>query len=1320
MNENASYIFDVETPVEWTLTGDKIWIAGWFISKTGAIFRDMRVWVDDRPFSGIYGLPRPEIEKKYRGQAGLPYAGFSFLVEPHQGARLLRLELLDHGNHWVEIWRQAIMVKGGTAHARPRLEAHLVPGIIETLLKEQRRHPGVTDASLIALARTHVLESATEQLVVQPSPPFWGALETPSVGGHTQYGKLPVTGWLIHLEKRVTGITALADPLMEHAVALGLPRDDAVQMFPQHAGAARSGFYGMVDVVQDQPDPICLKVFAELDDGSKHLVFVRPFRQQNFNHKEQPYPEFSRRLFGSTLRILWTACRQLHIQPDRLGRLGPALLDSYRTFRRRAPASLAHLALEQEPPYRQWLRHNRLSPTLAGLMQSQAGSLPASGPLFGFLADVRDCRAEHLRDLAASLQAQFYASWELHLVLPPAASGDVLRQARALANGGRIRLHHAPELRTFTDALNAALGSSRASHVAWLPAHGRLSPDALLQVAERLVAQPGLELVYTDEDRMDDSAVRSAPGFKPDWSPALALSGLFPGHLSVVPRARLLEAGAFRESFELVPWYDALLRLGDRLPAALVAHVPFVCYHARASVPVTLDLADPSIEQARRALQETMRRRGWPADPFLPETAHHRRRRYHQLHWPKTQLASLPVTIVIPTRDRLHLLQECFELLNETVDWTHVSLIIVDDHSRDADAVHFLEMIQRRPGLRCKVLRPADPSAPFNYSRLVNLALPHVETPLLLHLNNDVNALEPGWLEEMAGWFTLPDVGVVGAKLLYPEKTLNHTGIIVGPHGGLADTPFARIHENDVDQVEWHSATREVAAVTGACLLTRTALYRELQGFDEKSLGVAFNDVDYCLRAGAAGHRVLYTPQAKLMHWGSATRGVTFDEAEHIAFIRRYPGFRDPWLNPSLVLADARLVPSTVRYVHAARGGHLRVLLLTHNLNLEGAPLFLIEYATYLVREAGFGLEVVTTQDGPLRARYEELGARITVVDRHPIYAAATPAEFAARVGEVRARIDFSRIDLVVCNTLVCYWGVHLAHQAGKPSLYYIHESSSIFRFFEKMLPLPMHALVDDSFKLATRALFLCRATEAYYKDLDVHGNFRRVPSWIQVEAIEEFKRTHSRAELRRRYGYRDDETIIANIGTVCERKGQHTFIRAVEHFNRQHEGGVNHRFLLVGGRAGIYLDLVRDEIKRMGIPNLEIIMETRDAYHFFQLADLFVCSSFEESFPRVLLEAMAFRTPIVSTDVHGIPEMVRQRAEAYLVPPGDDLALSRMMKTCLDKERSGKSLTATAYSKVLRYYDYQRVLPYHVELAREAYLDFDPAAATTQLLPRP
>lgn len=1306
MNENYAYIFDVETPSHWTFSGGKTWVSGWFISKTGAVFRDMRILIDDRIATGIFGVPRPEIEQKYRGHAGMPHAGFAFLVEPPAGARWLRLELLDHGHNWVEIWRQPIKVTRGSGPRRPQLDSGQVTDVLKHLLKNIRQHPEWNRSQLVANAQRLAVEAATEPLQVLPSPPFWGALEVPGAFGHSQFGKLPVTGWIIHTEQKIVALTASTDPLIEHALVYGSPREDAGRMFPNHPDAARSQFFGMLDLIEDLPNPAGVSIFAHLADGSRHLVFVQRFHQLSCNEKERPYPDFSRRTFARAVRSLLAGCWSARISTGAWRKFLPAVTAAYRAYQVGAAQIQANRSLADASPYERWVRHNRLSSQLVALMRHRSDELHPTGPVINVIADLRRCTAAHVRELTASLTAQIYPGWELSLVLPADAPADVAGAARDATKGEpRVRLHRGEK--QIGVALNAAAHGGAASHLTLLPGHSRLSPDALLQVAECLAAQPTLELVYTDEDRMDDGGHRDEPRFKPEWSPALALSGLHPGHLSVVPRARFIELGSFREGYEAVPWFDLLLRLGDKLAPAQVAHAPFVCHHARAGVSPQVDPADPAIEQTRRALADALQRRRWPADPFLPETAHHRRLGYHQLHWQPDLLAKTPVTIVIPTRDRLHLLQECFELLNETVNWHHVKLIIVDDHSRDADAVRFLEKIQRHPTVRCKVLRPADRAAPFNYSHLVNLALPHIDTPLVLHLNNDVNALERGWLEEMVGWLTQQDVGVVGAQLVFPDKTLNHTGIIIGPHGGLADTPYARVPASEVP-VDWHAAAREVSAVTGACLLTRTDLYRQLGGFDEPALGVAYNDVDYCLRARAAGHRVIYTPQARLMHWGSATRGVTFDEAEHIAFLRRYPSFRDPYSNPSLVLQDARLVASTRRYAHAARGGRLRLLLITHNLNLEGAPLFLLEYATWMAREAGFGLEVLSCQEGPLRGPFEALGAKITLIDRHPIYAATTPAEFQARVADVARLFDFSTIDLVICNTLVSYWGVHLAHQANRPSLFYIHESSSIFRFFEKMLALPMHAQVNEAFRLTTRALFLCKATEAYYKDLDLRGNFRLVPSWISIDAIEQFKATHNRAELRRRYGYSEDDTIIANIGTVCERKGQHTFIRAVEHFNQQHDGGKGYRFLLVGGRAGVYLDLLVEEIKRMKIPNIDIIMETRDAYHYFCLADMFVCSSFEESFPRVVLEAMAFRTPIVSTDVHGIPEMVTQRQDAYLVPPGDHLALSKMMKTCLDKEAGGKSLTPTAYSRALRYFDYQKVLPYHVELAREAFLDYD------------
>ncbi len=220
---------------------------------------------------------------------------------------------------------------------------------------------------------------------------------------------------------------------------------------------------------------------------------------------------------------------------------------------------------------------------------------------------------------------------------------------------------------------------------------------------------------------------------------------------------------------------------------------------------------------------------------------------------PKNCSCKIPSPSSFPTRDRLHLLEECVELLGETVDWRYVKLIIVDDHSRDTDARRYLETIQQRTDMSCRVIRPLDRAAPFNYSHLMNLALPLIDTPLILHLNNDVNAYEPGWLEDMVGWLIQASVGAVGAKLLYSDKTLNHCGVIIGPHGGLADTPFVRKAEDSVPELDWHSTARDVSAVIGGCLLTRTALYKQLGGFDEKDFGVAYNDVDYCLQVLKAG-----------------------------------------------------------------------------------------------------------------------------------------------------------------------------------------------------------------------------------------------------------------------------------------------------------------------------------------------------------------------------------------------------------------------------------------------------------------------------------
>lgn len=1289
MNENDAYIFDVEQPRDWVFAGEPVWVTGWFLSKIGAGFSDIRAMIDGVPHMGILGLPRPEIESRYRPGTRLPHVGFLLRLQPHRGAREVRLELLDADNHWFEFWRSPIRVQDGPRTVG-RYQLGMLPDHVHVLLQARRADPA---ANLAPLADSLVEAGAAVPLDTLPNPPFFGALEKPELVGGVQYGKVRVEGWIIHREQRIRRLIGSTHPGVENEFSYGdLPRPEAAELFPDHPHAARSQYFGLLDIDENVPGPAVIKLFAELEDGTRHLVFTRRFYPRPCHLWERPLPAFNPGTLWTCVLALRAAAKRRKLELGSWPERWAAVRAAHALYRREAPA--APPSQDAPDPFAAWQRNNRLSGRLASILRQSAAALDA-GPRFQLLVDARDCTAPQLSQFAASLAAQIYPRWEAHFVGAPALPGlDARCRTHATANPSETIAR-----------LDALLRAGNAELVTLLSGDARLSPDALLEIAERFAANSRLELVYTDEDVMDDAGARREPCFKPEWSPALALSGLFPGHLSVVRRARVVAAGGFRAAYGNMAWFDALLRLGDRWTGREVAHVPLICFHRRAG-RAPLPASGLVLEEARLALVETMERRHWSAAPFVPPAAHFRRENVHQLRWSSDALAQMPVTIVIPTRDRLHLLQECVELLEETVDWRWTKLVIVDDHSRDTDALRYLERIQTRADLRCVVVRTPDAKAPFNYSRLVNTAMPHVDTPLVLHLNNDVNALEPGWLEEMAAWFRQHDVGVVGAKLIFPDRTLNHTGIVIGPHGGLADTPWARCPESDVPTL-WHAVAREVSAVTGACLLTRTELYRQLGGFDERDFGVAYNDVDYCLRARAAGFRVIYTPQAKLMHWGSATRGVTFDEAEHMAWLDRYPGYRDPYFSRHYELNGATVACARAAGGRPERARPLEVLLLTHNLNLEGAPLFLLEYATHLVRAQHWRVTVVAGQDGPLRANYAQLGAEVVVVDEAALLRSTNEDTFHQRLGEISGRVDWDHVDLVVANTLLCSWGVLLARRADRPSLLYIHESTSVFRAFETKLPLAMHHLVHEALQQSTRTLFLCEATRRYYAD-DDRGNFAIVPSWIDLEQVQAFRAGHDRVALRRKHGLREDEVLVANVGTVCERKGQHVFLRAIAHFNRHYRGTAPVRFLLVGARPGIYLELIERDLAALELPNVTLVPETRDAFDFFAASDLFVCTSFEESFPRVVMEAMAFRTPIVSTDVHGIPALIGQRQDGYLVPPGDATALARMMLTCLAKERSGKSLAPAAHSKVRRFHDATLVLPRHADLARAAWLDHD------------
>jgi glycosyltransferase involved in cell wall biosynthesis len=378
------------------------------------------------------------------------------------------------------------------------------------------------------------------------------------------------------------------------------------------------------------------------------------------------------------------------------------------------------------------------------------------------------------------------------------------------------------------------------------------------------------------------------------------------------------------------------------------------------------------------------------------------------------------------------------------------------------------------------------------------------------------------------------------------------------------------------------------------------------------------------------------------------------------------------------------------------------VHLITHNLNREGAPLFFLEYARQLQAATGARLAVTSAADGDLRTEFAALGATVTVVDAAPLLQTATAGGVAKALAALARDVRLDDAALVVANTLSAWWGIHLAHAAGRPSLLYIHESTSPNGFFRGLLPAPALAVVEETFRLAHRVSFLTDTTRRYYAALSDGSNYCLNPGWIDLARIHEFRSAHPRDALRAELGCAPDRRLVVNVGTVCERKGQHLFARAVDLlWRRAPEVAATADFVMIGGRDTPYDRDLAVFLRGLGRPNLRVVQETGNVYRHYGAADLFVCSSYEESFPRVVLEAMAFGLPILSTGVHGIPEMARPDREALLVPPGDSAALATGLQKLLGAAEPGRALAQAAEQRV-REFDLRTVLPRHLALARE------------------
>jgi GT2 family glycosyltransferase len=449
---------------------------------------------------------------------------------------------------------------------------------------------------------------------------------------------------------------------------------------------------------------------------------------------------------------------------------------------------------------------------------------------------------------------------------------------------------------------NRALTLATGDFVTFLDHDDELAPTALSEIVCEIRRKPELDIIYSDEDFIDPKGNRRAPHFKSDWNPYLLYSHNYVTHLCVYRRALVDEVGGFRTGVEGAQDYDLLLRCSRYTQASRILHIPKILYHWRMTDRSTASGASRkgyTHAAGKRALLDYFSTAHVPVRVDATDAENFYR---------VTFLDSGPlplVTLIIPTRDRVELLAKCVEGILERTDYRDLEILIVDNGSVEAQTQRYLQEIAQTSSVRVARL-----DEPFNFSRICNFAAGLARGEILGLLNNDVDVISSGWLDEMVMLARRPDVGCVGAKLYYADETVQHAGVILGL-GGYAAHSHRCFPRGSGGYFNRLKVRQNVSAVTGACLVVRKAVYEQVDGMDER-LTVAYNDVDFCLKVLDAGYLNVFTPFAELYHFESKTRGYDDTAEKQVRFQREKDYLRqkwgdrislDPYYNPNLTHA---------------------------------------------------------------------------------------------------------------------------------------------------------------------------------------------------------------------------------------------------------------------------------------------------------------------------------------------------------------------------------------------------------------------------------
>lgn len=527
-----------------------------------------------------------------------------------------------------------------------------------------------------------------------------------------------------------------------------------------------------------------------------------------------------------------------------------------------------------------------------------------NSPCFSIAVPLYQTKEKYLREMIESVQAQTYTNWELCLADGSGSEhslAPIVEEYRV--KDKRIKYCLLDKNEGIAGNTNEALKMADGDFVVLTDHDDLLSPEALYQCAKAVQKEPQTDVIYSDEDKVDMSGKKFfEPHFKSDYNIDLLCTMNYICHLFVVRKDVMERAGLFESCYDGAQDHDFILRCTEK--AEHIVHIPKVLYHWRCHAQSTSENPESKLyafENGCKAVKAHYDRIGIPAE--VEQGPFYGMYRTHYL-WKEQPL----VSILIPNKDHAADLKKCMDSIEEKSTYRNFEFIIVENNSTEEETFAYYKEIEKRDNVRVLYYKED-----FNYSRINNFGAKEANGEYVLLLNNDTEMIEPDSIKEMLDVCMRPDVGIVGAKLLYEDNTIQHAGVIIG-FGGVAGHAFIGQDRDDNGYFSRIISVQDLSAVTAACLMVRRSVFDEVEGLNEE-FKVAFNDIDFCLKVRKAGYLVVYNPYAQFYHYESKSRGQE-DSADKVARFQQEIGLfgerwgellehGDPYYNPNLTLDKA-------------------------------------------------------------------------------------------------------------------------------------------------------------------------------------------------------------------------------------------------------------------------------------------------------------------------------------------------------------------------------------------------------------------------------